>query len=186
MSLFSNYATGGQFSQPIVRYRRGIMQSRNKFLPSAFNDRKRPSTTVTASSTPDSAASSTTSNRSRDAFTAMSMKLPPSTAPPPAVDKYLGYADLPNQVYRRAVKKGFDFNLMLLGESGTGKSTFINSFFTTAIYDEENYPGPSHRFDSKTVEVNTNRLVMKEGNVIVRLSVVDVPGFGDLVDNSDW
>lgn len=65
---------------------------------------------------------------------------------------YVGFANLPNQVYRRAVKKGFEFTLMVVGESGLGKSTLINSMFLADIYSSE-YPGPSHRIN-KTVQVN--------------------------------
>ena len=70
-------------------------------------------------------------------------------APPAPVNKtrevdYVGFANLPNQVYRRAVKKGFEFTLMVVGESGLGKSTLINSMFLADIYSPE-YPGPSHR-----------------------------------------
>ena len=32
------------------------------------------------------------------------------------LDGYVGFANLPNQVYRRAVKKGFHFTLMVVGE----------------------------------------------------------------------
>ena len=38
------------------------------------------------------------------------------------LDGYVGFANLPNQVYRRAVKKGFHFTLMVVGEfEGRGR-----------------------------------------------------------------
>lgn len=95
---------------------------------------------------------------------------------------YVGFASLPNQVYRKAVKKGFDFTLMVVGEAGLGKSTLINSMFLTDIYSNE-YPGPSHRV-KKTVQVETTRVLLKEGNVNLTLTIVDTPGFGDAVDNT--
>lgn len=35
---------------------------------------------------------------------------------PKELDGYVGFANLPNQVYRKAVKRGFDFTLMVVGE----------------------------------------------------------------------
>lgn len=32
------------------------------------------------------------------------------------LDGYVGFANLPNQVYRKSVKKGFEFTLMVVGE----------------------------------------------------------------------
>ena len=48
----------------------------------------------------------------------------------------LGFANLPNQLYRKSVKDGFEFSLMVVGESGLGKSTLINSLFLTDIYSQ--------------------------------------------------
>ena len=54
---------------------------------------------------------------------------------------YVGFANLPNQVHRKSVKKGFEFTLMVVGESGLGKSTLINSLFLTDLY-----PGKDLRY----------------------------------------
>uniref|UniRef100_A0A2H8TLJ3 Septin-7 n=1 Tax=Melanaphis sacchari TaxID=742174 RepID=A0A2H8TLJ3_9HEMI len=99
------------------------------------------------------------------------------------LDGYVGFANLPNQVYRKAVKKGFEFTLMVVGRSGLGKSTLINTMFLADIYGKEHL-GPSLRV-GKTVRVETNRCMLKEKGVNLSLTVVDTPGFGDAVDNSD-
>lgn len=52
----------------------------------------------------------------------------------------MGFANLPNQVHRKSVKKGFEFTLMVVGESGLGKSTLVNSLFLTDLYPERIIP----------------------------------------------
>jgi len=99
------------------------------------------------------------------------------------LDGYVGFANLPNQVYRKSVKRGFDFTLMVVGETGLGKSTLINSMFLTDIYSQS-YPGPSQRL-KKTLTVETNKVMLKEGGVNLSLTIVDTPGFGDAVNNSE-
>ncbi|XP_055319235.1 septin-7 isoform X9 [Sitodiplosis mosellana] len=103
---------------------------------------------------------------------------------PKELDGYVGFANLPNQVYRKAVKRGFEFTLMVVGESGLGKSTLINSMFLADIYNQDQHPGPSHRI-KKTVAVETTKVLLKENGVNLTLTVVDTPGFGDAVDNSN-
>uniref|UniRef100_A0AAG5DAT4 Septin-type G domain-containing protein n=1 Tax=Anopheles atroparvus TaxID=41427 RepID=A0AAG5DAT4_ANOAO len=103
---------------------------------------------------------------------------------PKELDGYVGFANLPNQVYRKAVKKGFELTLMVVGESGLGKSTLINSMFLSDIYHAEQHPGPSNRI-KKTVAVESTKVLLKENGVNLTLTVVDTPGFGDAVDNSN-
>lgn len=99
------------------------------------------------------------------------------------LDGYVGFANFPNQVYRKAIKKGFEFTLMVVGESGLGKSTLINSLFLSDVYSAD-HMGPSHRI-KKTVQVETSKCLLKENGVNLVLTVVDTPGFGDAVDNSN-
>lgn len=42
--------------------------------------------------------------------------LPPSKTDVKEASNYIGFANLPNQVYRRSVKQGFEFTLMVVGK----------------------------------------------------------------------
>ena len=64
---------------------------------------------------------------------------------------------------------------MVVGESGVGKSTLVNSMFLTDIYtSKENVlcPSPVQR----TVHVENHHVVLEEGGVKLSLNVVDTPG----------
>ncbi|XP_063982211.1 septin-7 isoform X5 [Diachasmimorpha longicaudata] len=144
-----------------------------------------PPTNVTSNQT-DASEDSNKRESKYDSNKEASVQLHPRPAiptKPKELDGYVGFANLPNQVYRKAVKKGFDFTLMVVGESGLGKSTLINSMFLADIYSAE-YPGPSLRV-KKTVAVETTKVLLKENGVNLTLTIVDTPGFGDAVDNSN-
>lgn len=100
------------------------------------------------------------------------------------LDGYVGFANLPNQVYRKSVKKGFEFNLMVIGESGLGKSTFINSLFLAELYNPTDFPNTFER-RKKTTFIDATSVLLSEKGVNLRLTVVDTPGFGDSIDNSN-
>ncbi|XP_063692331.1 septin-2-like isoform X3 [Bolinopsis microptera] len=99
---------------------------------------------------------------------------------------YVGFADLPNQVHRKSVKKGFEFTLMVVGESGLGKSTLVNSLFLTDLYAKRAPNSAKDIFPdriNKTVSIETNCVEIEEKGVRLRLTVVDTPGFGDALNN---
>ncbi|KAI9294449.1 Septin [Neoconidiobolus thromboides FSU 785] len=97
---------------------------------------------------------------------------------------YVGFGNLPNQVHRKAVKKGFYFTMMVVGESGLGKSTLINTLFNTRLYPEKTDVNPTS-YTPKTVELQTISADIEENGVKLNLTVIDTPGFGDFVNNED-
>ncbi|XP_047463420.1 septin 4a isoform X2 [Mugil cephalus] len=97
--------------------------------------------------------------------------------------EYVGFATLPNQVHRKTVKKGFTFTLMVAGESGLGKSTLINSLFLTDLYKDRKVPNAEERI-SQTVDIIKHTIGIEEKGVKLRLTIIDTPGFGDAVDNT--
>lgn len=54
--------------------------------------------------------------------------------------EYIGFASLPDQIHRKTIKKGFEFTLMVAGESGLGKSTLVNTLFLTDLYQDRVIP----------------------------------------------
>ncbi|XP_025152727.1 septin-1 isoform X1 [Harpegnathos saltator] len=97
---------------------------------------------------------------------------------------YVGFANLPNQVHRKSVKKGFEFTLMVVGESGLGKSTLVNSLFLTDLYPERVIPDAVEK-TNQTVKLDASTVEIEERGVKLRLTVVDTPGYGDAIDNTD-
>ncbi|XP_039103258.1 septin-4 isoform X1 [Hyaena hyaena] len=98
--------------------------------------------------------------------------------------EYVGFATLPNQVHRKSVKKGFDFTLMVAGESGLGKSTLVNSLFLTDLYQDRKLLSAEERI-MQTVEITKHAVDIEEKGVRLRLTIVDTPGFGDAVNNTE-
>lgn len=97
---------------------------------------------------------------------------------------YIGFATLPEQVHRKSVKRGFEFTLMVLGETGLGKSTLINSLFLGDLYKERRIPDAAERID-KTTMIEKKTMDIEERGVRLRLTIVDTPGFGDAVNCED-
>ncbi|CAD5207904.1 unnamed protein product [Bursaphelenchus xylophilus] len=103
----------------------------------------------------------------------------------PTVDA-IGFSNFPNQVFRRCIKNGFDFTLMVVGQSGLGKSTFINSMFLAEINEPHSHKMTPEAFKTeKTVKIHAKTLELEEDGVHLNVTFVDTPGFGDFVDNKD-
>merc|ERR1712227_396397 len=96
---------------------------------------------------------------------------------------FIGFANLPNQVHRKSVKKGFEFTLMVVGESGLGKSTLINALFLTNLYPDRELPDAEAKI-KQTVTMEASTVEIEERGVRLRLTVVDTPGYGDAIDNT--
>ncbi|CDK24582.1 unnamed protein product [Kuraishia capsulata CBS 1993] len=97
----------------------------------------------------------------------------------------IGISNLPNQRYKIVSREGATFTLMVAGESGLGKSTFINTLFESdLIYPESN--ATRHKAPlQKTVGIDITRAELREKNFTIRLNVIDTPGFGDNVSNNN-
>lgn len=99
-------------------------------------------------------------------------------------EECVGIVTLPNQVKYKAVKRGFVFNLMVVGESGLGKSTLVDTLFLTNLYMDRHIPVASEKI-ARTVSITKSTVDIVEEGVNLRLTVIDTPGFGDALDNRE-
>lgn len=93
----------------------------------------------------------------------------------------IGLDQLQEQVRRLALRRGFTLNLMVVGRSGLGKSTLINTLFRSSVLPRNGSTGAP----AKTMEIRTTRSTIQENGVKLNLTVTDTPGFGDRIDNSN-
>ena len=71
------------------------------------------------------------------------------------------------------------------GESGLGKTTLINTLFSTELSPAKNYSRRHHKQLDKLTEVEIIKAELEEKQFKVKLTVIDTPGFGDYVNNRD-
>ena len=71
------------------------------------------------------------------------------------------------------------------GESGLGKTTLINTLFSTELSPPKNYSRRHQKQLDKLTEVDIIKAELEEKQFKVKLTVIDTPGFGDYVNNRD-
>ncbi|CAL4077714.1 unnamed protein product [Meganyctiphanes norvegica] len=95
---------------------------------------------------------------------------------------YVGIDTLQEQTRIKALRKGYTFNLMVVGRSGLGKSTLVNTLFKTQVARRK--PGIDEHLPS-TTQVKSTSATLTEGGVRLNLTITDTPGFGDHVNNEN-
>ncbi|XP_066836149.1 septin-9 isoform X1 [Anser cygnoides] len=109
----------------------------------------------------------------------------PARPEKPAADfGYVGIDAILEQMRRKAMKQGFEFNIMVVGQSGLGKSTLINTLFKSKISRKSVQPTSEERIP-KTIEIKSITHEIEEKGVRMKLTVIDTPGFGDHINNEN-
>lgn len=91
----------------------------------------------------------------------------------------VGFASLPDQLVNKSVSKGFDFNILCVGETAIGKSTLIDSLFKSNFDDAP----VSHK--QPNVSLTRHTYDLKESNVNLKLTVVSTTGYGDQINKEN-
>ena len=86
---------------------------------------------------------------------------------------------------RRPPPTGRTCTNLRTGESGLGKTTLINTLFSTELSASKNYNRRHLKQLDKLTEVEIIKAELEEKQFKAKLSVIDTPGFGDYVNNRD-
>ncbi|EPZ31956.1 Septin domain-containing protein [Rozella allomycis CSF55] len=86
---------------------------------------------------------------------------------------------------RKNIKKGLNFTIMTVGHSGLGKTTFVNTLLETTVIPKKEIPDGYHSSLPKEIDIQTYTLDIDEGGNKISVSIVDTPGFGDSLNNTD-
>ncbi|XP_068607488.1 septin 9b isoform X2 [Brachionichthys hirsutus] len=97
---------------------------------------------------------------------------------------YVGIDAILEQMRRKAMKQGFEFNIMVVGQSGLGKSTLMNTLFKSKVSRKSVQPDPEERIP-KTIDIKSVSHDIEEKGVRMKLTVIDTPGFGDQINNEN-
>lgn len=95
---------------------------------------------------------------------------------PVTLSEELGISALPKQRCLRVGRSSLVLNLMVVGETGLGKTTFMNTLFNTDLNENISAKNPQK---TTQVDVKPCSFELKEDNVTLNLTVIDTPGFGD-------
>ncbi|KAI8620771.1 Septin-type guanine nucleotide-binding (G) domain-containing protein [Chytriomyces sp. MP71] len=97
---------------------------------------------------------------------------------------YVGFDSITSQIERKLLKRGFAFNLMVVGRSGLGKSTLVNTLFASHLVDSKGLLKISENGQPiQTTEIQSISHLIEENGVRLKLTITDTPGYGDQVNN---
>ncbi|WFD29747.1 hypothetical protein MSPP1_000758 [Malassezia sp. CBS 17886] len=91
-------------------------------------------------------------------------------------------ATVPNS-RRRPVKKGVSFCMMVVGASGTGKTTFVNTLCESNVIEHKPCDNAQTASVETGLQIQPVNLEIEAEGMRIGLTVVDTPGFGDSIDN---
>ncbi|CAD6567337.1 MAG: cell division control protein [Tremellales sp. Tagirdzhanova-0007] len=99
-----------------------------------------------------------------------------------SASSYVGFDSITRQIEHKLLKRGFQFNVIVVGQTGLGKSTLINTLFASHLVQSRGRAKPD-TIPRATTEISAQSHVIVENGVKLRLNIIDTPGYGDMINN---
>ncbi|KAJ4488793.1 GTP binding protein [Lentinula edodes] len=84
---------------------------------------------------------------------------------------------------RRSKAKGVGFTVMVVGASGTGRTTFVNTLCESEVLPHKDCDNPETAALETSLAIKPVNVDIEEDGLRINLTIVDTPGFGDNVNN---
>ncbi|KAF5380210.1 hypothetical protein D9757_008235 [Collybiopsis confluens] len=84
---------------------------------------------------------------------------------------------------RRSKAKGVQLTLMVVGASGTGRTTFVNTLCESPVLSHKESDNPETAIVESGISIKPVNVDIEEDGLRINLTIVDTPGFGDDIDN---
>ena len=100
--------------------------------------------------------------------------------------------DITSQLKAEWQRSGINFRVMLVGESGLGKSTFTRALLRPYVPEEQLVEGEQLAQEARdpirgrTDEITETIHQIENDGYPVEFTIVDCPGYGDALDSSTW
>lgn len=96
----------------------------------------------------------------------------------------IGLVCFPVQKRLQVFRAGSTFTVLCVGNSGAGKTSFINSLFgSNLIQKKAEYHQNYLQRPNKTTSIIHHKMELIEDGFKLKLNMIDTPGFGDYIDN---
>lgn len=100
----------------------------------------------------------------------------------------IGISNLPNLQHNDFIKRGCNFNMLVVGSHGLGKTTFLNKLLdqNLLVYQpfEEKNNNPFWHLEAKC-NIQTSYVEINEHGFLSRINITEVDAIGDSVDNKE-
>ncbi|KXN90888.1 hypothetical protein AN958_03542 [Leucoagaricus sp. SymC.cos] len=84
---------------------------------------------------------------------------------------------------RRNKVKGVQFTIMVVGASGTGRTTFVNTLCDSNLLAHKVCDSPETAHLEEDIKIRPVDVELEEDGIRIALTIVDTPGFGDNINN---